>query len=117
MKNRETYTIYDWGQQREITIKALKKYQKEYQEQLYQSAIEDNKYRKGLSMAIVSLRAEKMPISIALDVARGQKGVEEHRLARDIAGGTAKATMEKINILKKELDIIEEEIRAIRRGT
>ena len=68
-------------------------------------------------MAILSLRAEKTPSTIILDVARGQKGVEEHRLARDIAEGTAKATMEKINILKKELDIIEEEIRAIRRGT
>ena len=108
--------MYEWTQYRTTVLNSLKQSQMEYEKQLYESAINDNEYRKELSKALLEKRSEGIQVSILENVCRGLEPVEESRLYRDIAEGKAKALQEKINILKIELRIIEEEIAAMRMG-
>ena len=116
LKLKDTNSMYEWTQYRKKVLNSLQQTQMEYEENLYNAAIYDNEYRKELSKALLEKRAEGVQISILENVCRGLELVEKARLKRDLAEGKAKALQEKINILKIELRIIEEEIAAMRLG-
>lgn len=108
--------MYDLTQRRLKILNELQRSQVEYQKQLVQAAIKDREYRKLYSQELLIQRENKVPVSILIDVCRGKEEISKARMESNIAEGLAKALLEKINILKIEIRIIEDEIAAIRQG-
>lgn len=68
-------------------------------------------YRMALAEKILRLREENMPVTICPDIARGCREVALKRFERDCAEARYKASMEAINIYKRELGILENEYK------
>lgn len=73
-------------------------------------------YRAALAAKILELRADKYPVTITPDLARGDPNVSELRFKRDCASALYKAAFEGINILKLSIKILESEIDRDFRG-
>lgn len=66
-------------------------------------------YRKALSIEIVKLKADGMPVSIINDVARGN--VAELKYARDLAEGLYKSSSESAKVLQSEMSGLQSILR------
>lgn len=108
--------MYELTQRRLKILNELQRSQVEYQKQLVESATKDREYRKLYSQALLTEREKGVQVSILTDVCRGKEEISKARMESNIAEGLAKALLEKINILKIEIRIIEDEIAAIRQG-
>ena len=71
-------------------------------------ATAEREYKIALSKLTLQLRQDKMPVTILQDVTRGNKTVADLRFNRDIAKELLKIAYEKINTLKLQLRIIQE---------
>ncbi len=76
----------------------------------------ERNYRIAKAKKILELRAEGHPVTIVLDLARGDKKVADLAYARDCAKVRYTSLLEAIQILKKELAVVETEIENERRG-
>lgn len=99
-----------------MLLQELQKSQVEYKDNLIESAKKDREYRKLYSQELLKEREKGIQVSILSDVCRGKEEIINARTESNIADGLAKASLEKINILKIEIRIIEDEIQAIRQG-
>ncbi|HLR34555.1 MAG TPA: hypothetical protein VK071_04410 [Tissierellales bacterium] len=108
--------MYELTERRKMLLQELQKSQVEYKDNLIESAKKDREYRKLYSQELLIQREKGMQVSILSDVCRGEERVVQAKTESNIADGLAKASLEKINILKIEIRILEEEITAIRQG-
>ncbi len=73
-------------------------------------------YRIAKARKLLELRLDGKPVTIVTDLARGDETVADLAFARDCAKVEYTSLLEAINILKKELAVIESEIENERRG-
>ena len=92
-KNRELSTF--------ITL--LRKYGQELAEA-------ERNYKIKLSETALKLRADKMPITLIDKVVYGQKEVAELRFKRDSAEVMYQVALEKINVTKLQIKILQNQI-------
>ena len=71
-------------------------------------ATAEREYKIELSKLTLELRSKGMPVTILTDITRGNKKVADLRFNRDIAKELLKIAYEKINTLKLQLRIIQE---------
>ena len=64
-------------------------------------------YRMALSIKIVELKTQRMPVSIINDVARGSKNVVNLKFNRDLALETYKASRDMLNALGTEVSSLQ----------
>ncbi len=76
----------------------------------------EKSYRTAKARKLLELRLKGMPVTIVTDIARGDEEVAELAFVRDCAKVEYTSLLEAINILKKELAVIETEIDNERRG-
>jgi len=74
-------------------------------------AQKERDYRVKKAEVMLHLRAEKMPATIIVDVANGDVIVADLRYKRDIAVIVYDANIDAINILKKQITIIHDQIK------
>ncbi len=70
-------------------------------------AIAEREYRIALRKEIVKLRAEKMPVTLIHDVARGSENVIDLKFNRDLAQETYKASRDMLNALSTEVSSLQ----------
>ena len=68
-------------------------------------------YRTALSIEIVKLKTQGMPVSIINDVARGSENVVNLKFKRDLAQEVYKASRDKLNALSNELSAMQSILR------
>ena len=108
--------MYELTKRRTMLLQELQKAQVEYRNNLIESAEKDNQYKKIYSIDIIKEREKGTPTTLVKDICKGKEEIANAKTASNIADGLAKASLEKINILKIEIRILEEEITAIRQG-
>ncbi|MED1953963.1 hypothetical protein [Brevibacillus centrosporus] len=69
----------------------------------------EREYRKALSIEIVKLRTDGMPVSIISDVARGN--VADLKFKRDLAEGQYRSCMESAKSLQSEMSGLQSILR------
>jgi hypothetical protein len=74
-------------------------------------AVAEREYKISLSRRTLELKQCGYPVSIIQDVTRGDQEVAELRFTRDTERELLKATYEKINVLKLQLRMIQEDIK------
>lgn len=87
----------------ETSVKALRKSGSDYAE-----AYTD--YRIKLSVKLVELRDSGMPVTIAYDVARGEREIAKAKYNEIVKEAIYKANMEAINSIKLQIKIIESQL-------
>lgn len=87
----------------DIAIKSLRKTGSEYAEAYTQ-------YRIKLAQKLVELKEDGMPVTIAYDVARGQKDIAQAKYNEIVKEAIYKANQESINSIKLQMKIIESQI-------
>jgi len=73
-------------------------------------------YGKAFSTNILILRKDQVPATLCIKLSQGDKDVARARFDRDVAEILYYACRENLMILKKEVQIIENEIEAVRKG-
>ena len=73
-------------------------------------------YRIALAKEILTQRANKIPVTIVNDIARGKEDIAKLKFQRDSLEVIYKSANEKINATKLEIRIVENQMEAIRRG-
>lgn len=68
-------------------------------------------YRSILSEKILTLRTEKVPVTIINDLARGDKDVARKRFQRDVAEVNYNAGLEEIQCTKIALRVLQEQFK------
>ena len=71
-------------------------------------AIAERDYKVALAKLTLELRSKGMPVTLLTDVTRGDKEIAELRFKRDTSKELLKIAYEKINVLKLQLRIIQE---------
>lgn len=81
---------YDWGQARDA-INAARAAQKAAEDAVRKAFADygaaERAYRMRLAQEIVRLRADGIPVTVCLDLAKGEKPVADLRYLRDVAEG------------------------------
>ena len=75
-----------------------------------ENALAEKNYRIALRKAILLERNKGTPVTIILNLVKGEDEVSELRFKRDVAETLYKACLEGINVLKLEVKILEEQI-------
>ena len=83
-----------------ISIKSLRKTGSDYAEAY-------TNYRIKLAEKLVELKEGGMPVTIAYDVARGQKDIAKEKYEEIVKEAIYKANQEAINAIKLEIRILE----------
>lgn len=86
------------------SIKALRKTGSEYAEAY-------TNYRIKLAEKLVELKEGGMPVTIAYDVARGQKDIAKEKYEEIVKEAIYKANQEAINALKLQIRILESQLQ------
>lgn len=73
-------------------------------------------YRAALSTKILELRADKMPVTICPDIARGTAEIARLRLDRDCKEALYKAALESIQVYKLQVKVLEAQLDREYRG-
>lgn len=73
-------------------------------------------YRVELAKEILKLRAEGMPVTIINDLARGNEKIADLKMQRDIAESLYEANMQRIYESKINIDVIQKQMEAERKG-
>lgn len=87
-----------------IAVKSLRKTGSEYAEAYTQ-------YRIKLATKLVELRDGGMPVTIAYDVARGQKDIAKEKYNEIVKEAIYEANKESVNSLKLQIRILEAQIQ------
>ena len=74
-------------------------------------AEKEHYYRLKKAEKMLHLRADKVPATIIVDIANGDPIVADARLKRDIAVVVYDANIDAINIIKKQITIIHDNIK------
>ena len=74
-------------------------------------AYAENEYRKHLTKKILALRSDGVAWTACHDIAKGSEEVSDHLLNRDIQEVLYNAAQEKVNALKIEVRIQENELK------
>ena len=82
----------------------------------YEKAKAEYTYRVALAKELLILRDKGLPATLTNDVARGNENIAKLKFNRDVAETNYDATLEKLRATKIELDIVERQMEAIRRG-
>lgn len=67
-------------------------------------------YRVSLAQKMLTLRDEGYPATLIGDLARGDKEVARLKFDRDCAEAVYESSREAINVYKKEIDVLREQI-------
>lgn len=86
-----------------VSIKSLRNTGREYAEAY-------TEYRIKLAQKLVELKNDGMPVTIAYDVARGDKEIAKAKYNEIVKEAVYKANMEAVNSLKLQIRIIEGQI-------
>ena len=70
----------------------------------------EREYRVSLAKQMLIEREKGMPATILQDICRGDREIARLRFERDVAEVTYKAAMEAINIYKKQVDLLREQL-------
>lgn len=70
----------------------------------------EQKYRTALAGKILTLKAAGFPATLIGDLARGDEAVAQLKLERDCAEAVYDSAKEAINVYKKEIDVLREQI-------
>lgn len=73
-------------------------------------------YRVELAKEILQLRAEGVPVTIINDLARGNEKIASLKMERDIAESLYESNMQYIYSCKINIDIVQKQIEAERKG-
>lgn len=76
-----------------------------------EAAQTERAYRIGLAKEVLILKDNGYSVTLIPDLARGNEGVADLKMKRDIAESLQKANIECINALKVEIRILEETIK------
>ena len=76
----------------------------------------ERKYRIELAKEMLILRDDKKPATILSDLARGKEEIAQLKFIRDYAETLYESAQQYIYLKKKELDITEGDINAMRNG-
>ena len=76
----------------------------------------ENKYRMELAKEILIQRDNKVPVTIISDICRGNKQIASLKLDRDIAEVMYDSVMQRLYATKLELQILDNQLRAERKG-
>lgn len=88
----------------DISVKSLRKTGSEYAEAY-------TKYRIKLATKLVELRDEGMPVTIAYDVARGQRDIAKEKYNEIVKEAIYKANLESINSIKLQIRVLENQVQ------
>lgn len=69
-----------------------------------EKSVREMEYRKGLAKEILSLRAEKMSVTLIGDISRGN--VADQKMRRDIADSLYDACKENIKTIRVEIETL-----------
>lgn len=86
-----------------IAVKSLRKTGSEYAEAY-------TEYRIKLATKLVELRDNGMPVTIAYDVARGQKDIAKEKYNEIVKEAIYQANQEAINSIKLQIRVIESQL-------
>lgn len=75
-----------------------------------ENALAEKNYRIALRQAILIERNKGTPVTIILNLVKGEEDIAELRFKRDCAEANYKACLEGINVLKLEVKIMDEQI-------
>ena len=89
----------------------LTKALEQYKQRGFEYAKAYKEYRIAVAQELLRLRAEEMPVTIAYDIARGNKYVAELKEKEIIAESLYKSCQEAINTYKLQIKIINEQIK------
>lgn len=67
-------------------------------------------YRVVAAKAILLLKKDNMPVTLIMELVKGDERVAEYRFNRDVADVRYKTTQERINAVKREITIVSEQI-------
>lgn len=70
----------------------------------------EHNYRVALAEKILSERDKGTPVTIISDICRGNREIAKLRFERDVAEIVYKSAMEAINIYKKQMQMLENQI-------
>lgn len=76
----------------------------------------ENAYRVALAKEILLQRADGVPVTIIADICRGKKEIADLKMQRDIAETLYETCLQKIYATKLEMGIVENQMRAERKG-
>lgn len=82
----------------------------------YKKAKAEYEYRVALSKGIMVQRSQGVPVTIINDVVRGNENIAKLKFQRDFAETLNDAAKQKIYATKIELEIVENQIEAERKG-
>lgn len=81
-----------------------------YRKAGYQLAENESTYRMGLQVKILHERAKGTPVTVIGDICRGDEEIAYLKLLRDNSEVAYKACQEKINALKLDIRVINDQI-------
>lgn len=93
----------------EITQRNLEQANEGYKKYSKDFATNEAEYRRKLSIKIIKLRAENMAATLVLDIAKGDEGISEAKMKRDIAEGLLNAANHAVINYRLELKILHEQ--------
>lgn len=70
----------------------------------------ERKYRVALAGKMLMLKGDGYPATLIGDLARGDEGVAQLKFERDCAAAVYDSAREAINVYKKEIDVLREQI-------
>ena len=70
----------------------------------------ERKYRVKLAERILMLRENKVPATLIGDVARGEKEIAQLKFERDCAQVVYDNAKEAVNVFKRQIDVLREQI-------
>jgi hypothetical protein len=76
----------------------------------------EHDYRVALAKEIVSQRAEGIPVTVISDICRGKEDIAKLKLERDIAETLYESCMQAIYATKINIDLVQKQIEAERKG-
>ena len=82
----------------------------------YKKAQAEQNYRIALAKEILLQRDAGMPVTIISDICRGKEEIAKLKLERDIAETLYETALQKIYATKIELQIVENQLNAERKG-
>jgi len=82
----------------------------------YKKAKAEQNYRVALAKEILLQRDAGMPVTIISDICRGKEEIAKLKLERDIAETLYETALQKIYATKIELQIVENQLNAERKG-
>lgn len=67
-------------------------------------------YRINAAKAMLLLKQDGVPVTLIMELVKGDERVAEYRFNRDVADVRYKTTQERINAVKREITIVSEQI-------